>query len=71
MGFHKDQLERDQEAGDCPECGEQCELTDEEASHCKNCDITYTNKCDNCGQPHSGDDPTCSDCFSNAVDNED
>ena len=73
MGYHKDKLLRDTEAGECPECANQCELDEEGRSRCSECDITYEYKCATCGHPHNeeGLGGSCQNCFDNSVSKDD
>ena len=67
MGFHKDKLMEEQEAGECPECGVQCEFNDDMESHCPECDVSYAKHCSNCGSPHNDEGAVCNGCFGRAM----
>lgn len=68
MGMAKEQMMKEQDLGECPECGEQCEENDEGLPYCAECETEFSQKCDRCGcNMSSSDATTCSDCFSNLV----
>jgi hypothetical protein len=62
VGILKEKLIKEQEAGECPECGTQCEANDDMESYCPECDISYEKHCSGCGSPTNNELGVCSSC---------
>jgi len=67
VGILKDKMIRDQEAGECPDCGAQCEMNDDRKSYCPKCDMSYATHCTGCGSPTNNESAVCSGCFNHRM----
>lgn len=69
MGMAKEQMMRQQELGECPDCAAQCTEDEDGLPFCPDCEVTFTAKCDRggCNMVDHEKSSTCDACLDAAL----